>query len=110
MTFAEQISIISFAVILVFCMAAYLRSHSRYENGIFHKVGCYLLYGYLKISLAAGYAKRAVMMKLGSICSSCHFQDASEVFRHKENRLRELQMEIFRNGYVKHSHNLKILN
>ena len=34
MTFAEQISIISFAVILVFCMAAYLRSHSRYENGI----------------------------------------------------------------------------
>ena len=44
MTFAEQISIISFAVILVFCMAAYLRSHSRYENGIFHKAGCCLLY------------------------------------------------------------------
>ena len=44
MTFAEQISIISFAVILVFCMAAYLRSHSRYENGIFHKASCCLLY------------------------------------------------------------------
>ena len=70
MTFAEQISIISFAVILVFCMAAYLRSHSRYENGIFHKASCCLLYGYLKISLAAGYARRAIMMKLGSICSS----------------------------------------
>ena len=64
MTFAEQISIISFAVILVFCMAAYLRSHSRYENGIFHKAGCLLMYGYLKISLAAGYVKRAVMMDL----------------------------------------------
>ena len=103
MTFAEQISIISFAVILVFCMAAYLRSHSRYENGIFHKAGCCLLYGYLKISLA-------VVMKLGSICSSCRFQDAPEAFRHKENRLRELQMEISRSGYAKHSHNLKILN
>ena len=87
MTFAEQISIISFAVILVFCMAAYLRSHSRYENGIFHKASCCLLYGYLKISLAAGYARRAIMMKLGSICSSYHFQDAPETFRHKENRL-----------------------
>ena len=107
MTFAEQISIISFAVILVFCMAAYLRSHSRYENGIFHKASCCLLYGYLKISLAVGYAKRAVMMKLGSIC---RFQDAPEAFRHKENRLRELQMEISRSGYAKHSHNLKILN
>ena len=32
MTFAEQISIISFAVILVFCMAAYLRSHTKYKN------------------------------------------------------------------------------
>lgn len=74
MTFAEQISIISFAVILVFCMAAYLRSHSRYENGIFHKASCCLLYGYLKISLAAGYARRAIMMKLGSICSSYHFR------------------------------------
>ena len=106
MTFAEQISIISFAVILVFCMAAYLRSHSRYENGIFHKASCCLLYGYLKISLAAGYARRAIMMKLGSICSSYHFQDAPETFRHKENRLREIS----RSGYAKHSHNLKILN
>ena len=59
---------------------------------------------------AVGYAKRAVMMKLGSICSSCRFQDAPEAFRHKENRLRELQMEISRSGYAKHSHNLKILN
>lgn len=50
------------------------------------------------------------MMKLGSICSSYHFQDAPETFRHKENRLRELQMEISRSGYAKHSHNLKILN
>ena len=84
--------------------------YSRYENGIFHKAGCCLLYGYLKISLAAGYARRAIMMKLGSICSSYHFQDAPETFRHKENRLRELQMEISRSGYAKHSHNLKILN
>lgn len=110
MTFAEQISIISFAVILVFCMAAYLRSHSRYENGIFHKAGCLLSYGYLKICLAAGYAKRAFMMKLEGICSSYHFQDASEEFRHKENRLRELQMEISRSGYARHAHNLKILD
>ena len=110
MTFAEQISIISFAVILVFCMAAYLRSHSRYENGIFHKASCCLLYGYLKISLAAGYARRAIMMKLRTICRSYHYEDAPETFRHKENRLRELQMEISRSGYAKHSHNLKILN
>ena len=32
MTFIEQISLVSFAVIVVFGMAAYLRSHSRYEN------------------------------------------------------------------------------
>ncbi len=64
MTLIEQISLVSFAVIVVFGMAAYLRSHSQYENGIFHKAGCLLMYGYLKISLAAGYVRRAVMMDL----------------------------------------------
>lgn len=108
MTFIEQISLVSFAVIVVFGMAAYLRSHSRYENGIFHRAGCFLMYGYLKISLAAGYARRAVMMKLGSICSSANISAVSEEMYHKEYRMRELRRDLSHGGYGTDRHNLKI--
>lgn len=108
MTFIEQISLVSFAVIVVFGMAAYLRSHSRYENGIFHKAGCLLMYGYLKISLAAGYARRAVMMKLGSICSSANISEASEKLHHKQYRIQELQRELSHGGYGTGRDNIKI--
>lgn len=108
MTLIEQISLVSFAVIVVFGMAAYLRSHSRYENGIFHRAGCLLMYGYLKMSFAAGYAGRAVMMKLGSICSSVNISAVSEEMYHKEYRMRELRRELFHGGYGTDRHNLKI--
>ncbi len=108
MTLIEQISLVSFAVIVVFGMAAYLRSHSRYENGIFHRAGCLLMYGYLKISLAAGYARRAVMMKLGSICSSVNISAVSEEMYHKEHRMQELRREFSHGGYGTDRHNLKI--
>lgn len=108
MTLIEQISLVSFAVIVVFCMAAYLRSHSRYENGIFHRAGCLLMYGYLKMSFAAGYARRAVMMKLGSICSNVNISAVSEEMYHKEYRMRELRRELSHGGYGTDRHNLKI--
>lgn len=108
MTLTEQISLISFAVIVVFCMAAYLRSHSRYETGIFHRAGCFLLYGYLRISLAVRYAEKAVMLKLGSICSGYHSQEMPEGIYHKECRLQELQRELFRSGCSAGRHNLKL--
>ena len=110
MTIIQLVSIVSVAVIMIFCMAAYLRDHSRYENGIFHRAGCYLLYGYLKLELAAGYLKRAVMMRFGSICSECRVQDIPDELFHKEQRLKELRREISRKSYGKKQYNLKILD
>ena len=35
MTLIQLVSLVSMAVIIIFCMVAYVRDHSRYENGIF---------------------------------------------------------------------------
>ena len=110
MTLTEQISLVSFAVIVVFGMAAYLKSHSRYENGIFHRAGCCLWYGYLKLDLAAGYLKHAAAVRLGSICSSFRNQNIPETLYCKEQRLRELRKEISCKSYRKDKYNLKILD
>lgn len=107
MTLTEQISLVGFAVIVTFGMAAYLRSHSRYENGIFHRVGCFFLYGYLKFDLAVAYLKHAAMTRFGSICSNYQIQD--ELY-HKEQRLRDFRMDMSHKTYEKSRYNLKILD
>jgi len=110
MTLIQLVSLVSMAVIIIFCMAAYVRDHSTYENGIFHRAGCCLWYGYLKLDLAAGYLKHAAAVRLGSICSSFRNQNIPETLYCKEQRLRELRKEISCKSYRKDKYNLKILD
>lgn len=109
MTMMQILWILVLALAMAMCAVAYLRSHARFESGVFHKAGCYLLYAYLKMSLAFQSGMHYMKTCLAKIFAGYQPGEAAEGICRKQQRMQELHREISCKGYAKSRHNLKIL-
>lgn len=109
MTMMQILWILVLALAMAMCAAAYLRSHARFESGVFHKAGCSLLYAYLKMSLAFQSGMHYMKIRLGKIFAGYQPSEAAEGIYRKRQRMQELHGEISCKGYARNTHNLKIL-
>ncbi len=112
MTFANRFQLFLFAVILVVFCTEPLITRSRFPvwkaEFSTKPSSCCLLYGYLKISLAVGYAKAVMMREAWKHLQQLPFQEM--LLRHsgiRRTAWEELQMQILPAADMqKHSHNL----
>ncbi|MBS6196441.1 MAG: hypothetical protein KH828_12790 [Clostridiales bacterium] len=98
---------------IIICAMQYLRTHADYRNGLLHKAGNLLSYGYLKMYLTIGHGKNLFHTKMKSIFSSYPFgSETTCEFHLKEQKMEQLrnQLRTSQTGYQKKSgYNLKIL-
>lgn len=108
-------NIVIFLCITLFTIAVilYLRTHADYRNGLIHKAGNLLLYGYLKLYLTIHRGTSAFHTHMKSIFAHYPFGNENTADLHqKKQHLLSLKHQLGRTpqDYTKASrYNLKIL-